>query len=64
MFEKANGLWRVERTAGLPQQSWEAISLLRYNVAAASDGVEAERGSLAILDVRGDPLPAFRLDLI
>ena len=45
MFEKANGLaWRVERTGGLPQQSWEAISLLRYNVAAASDGVEAERG--------------------
>jgi hypothetical protein len=45
VFEKANGLaWRVERTGGLPQQSWEAISLLQYNVAAASDGVEAEKG--------------------
>ena len=46
MFEKANGLARrVERVGGLPQQSWEAISLLRYNVAAASDGIKAKRGS-------------------
>jgi hypothetical protein len=28
---KANGLaWRVECVGGFPQQSWEAISLLRY----------------------------------
>ena len=45
VFEKANGLARrVERVGGLPQQSWEAISLLRYNVAAASDGIKAKIG--------------------